>query len=88
VADQLLPPPELAPPRPDRLTREQRIKLWADLTDTCEEFLLVGLRRKIGPHGDLKAAYREWYERQMEEHDRTTMRTLQELARRSAKNAR
>jgi hypothetical protein len=88
VASQLLPPPELAPPRPERLSREQRIKLWADLTDTCEQFLLVGLRRKIGPHGDLKAAYRQWYARQMDEHDRTVTHTLEELARRSAKYAR
>lgn len=27
------------------------------------EMLMLGLRQKIGPDGDLQAAYREWYER-------------------------
>jgi hypothetical protein len=29
--------------------------------DASAQFLLAGLRREIGPDGDLKAAYRKWY---------------------------
>jgi hypothetical protein len=31
--------------------------------EASHEMLLAGLRRKIGPDGDLQWAYREWYER-------------------------
>lgn len=34
--------------------------MWKDLMDTSEELLLAGLRHKIGPDGDLNAAYAEW----------------------------
>jgi hypothetical protein len=51
--------------------------MWADLTDACEQFLLAGLRREIGPNGDLKAAYRKWYAEQMEEHDRMMLRMME-----------
>ncbi|MCI0358942.1 MAG: hypothetical protein L0211_10725 [Planctomycetaceae bacterium] len=42
---------------------------WLDLLHTGEALLLVGLRRKVGPTGDLRAAYRQWYREQMVEHD-------------------
>lgn len=71
---------------PRKLTPEQGIALWVDLMHTCEQFLLAGLRRKIGPHGDLNAAYREWYARQMEEHDRMMVHMMQEFARRSGEH--
>ena len=51
--------------------------MWVDLMDACEQFLLAGLRREIGPDGDLKAAYRKWYAEQMEEHDRMIRRMAQ-----------
>jgi hypothetical protein len=56
--------------------------LWVDLMNASEQFLLAGLRRKIGPDGDLKAAYREWVERWGEEHDRTMFHMLAEFNRR------
>jgi len=43
---------------------------WLDLLHTCEKLLLAGLRREIGPDGDLQTAYRRWYREQMDEHDR------------------
>jgi hypothetical protein len=82
MAGQLIPLPELAPPMADGLTSEQSIALWGDLMNACEQFLLAGLRREIGPHGNLQAAYRQWYAEQMEEHDRTMRRMLEELSRR------
>lgn len=70
-----------------RLTPEEGIALWADLMDACEQFLLAGLRRKVGPQGDLAGAYRDWYARQMEEHDRMILRMVQEFNRRSGGRA-
>ena len=78
----LLPPADLAPPVPHDTTFEERLMLWVDLMNTCEQFLLAGLRREIGPDGDLKAAHRRWYEQQMEEHDRMMIRLVEEFHRR------
>jgi hypothetical protein len=69
MANQLIPPPGLEPVMPDRLTPDQLLQLWIDVTDAGEALLLAGLARQIGPDGDLRAAYRAWYERRMEEHD-------------------
>ena len=61
---------------------ETRIKIWLDLLDASEQFLLAGLRREIGPNGDLKAAYRKWYKEQMEEHDKMIYHLMEELSKR------
>jgi hypothetical protein len=87
MAGQLLPPPELAPLVRDDLTPAQRIDRWVAHMIICEQFLLAGLRREIGPNGDLRAAYRQWYAAQMEEHDRTMRRMLEELSRRGGVHA-
>jgi hypothetical protein len=84
MAGQLIPPPDLAPPSLKRLTSEQRIELWMDLMNTCEQLLLAGLRHRVGPDGDILAAYRRWYAGQMEEHDRTVCRFLERLTRAEA----
>ena len=88
MANQLIPPPDLAPVVPPESTPEQRIALWVDLMNAGEQFLLAGLRRKIGPDGDLRAAYREWYAEQMLEHDRMMRRLVEELDRRSRSHGR
>jgi hypothetical protein len=80
MAGQLISPPEFAPPIPDKLTPTQRIALWMGVMNVCEQFLLAGLRREIGPDGDLEAAYRRWYTMRMDEHDRTMKRMLEELS--------
>lgn len=46
-----------------------RIARWLDLMRTTDKLLLAGLRRKVGPHGDLAAAYRQWYADHMRDHD-------------------
>jgi len=83
MSTSMIPPPELAPALPKEMPVEQRIELWAEWLDTCEEFLLAGLRRQIGPDGDLRAAYRQWYTEQMLEHDRTMLHLVEEFNRRS-----
>ncbi len=82
MSGELIPPPELAPPIPRGATPEQCIAAWLDLMDACEQFLLAGLRREIGPDGDLQAAYRRWYAEQMEEHDQVMLRMIEEFERR------
>ena len=67
---QLVPPPEFAPPSVKHLPLERRIEIWAQLVDENDALVRAGLRAKIGPHGDLPAAYREWYARRMEAHER------------------
>ena len=42
---------------------------WLDMLRTGEKLVCAGLRREIGPEGDLRGAYRRWYEEQMLEHD-------------------
>jgi hypothetical protein len=75
-------PAELAPSVPDHTTPQQRIALWLDLMEACDQLVLAGLRREIGPEGDLRAAYRRWYAEQMEEHDRMILHLAAELNRR------
>jgi hypothetical protein len=82
MGNQLIPPPELAPPSVKHLPFAKRIELWANLVDGCEAFLLAGLRSRIGPNGDLQAAYREWYARRMEEHEQAQIQFLENLSRR------
>ena len=69
-------------------TPEQCIAMWVDLMNACEQFVLAGLRREIGPDGDLRAAYRRWYAEQMEEHDRMIMHLAEELDRRGGSHGR
>jgi hypothetical protein len=54
---------------------------WIELMDLCEEFLLAGLRREVGPDGDLAEAYRRWYAGWQDEHDRPLLRVLERVAR-------
>ena len=84
MENQLIPPPELAPPSVKHLPLEKRFELWANLVDGCEAFLLAGLRSRVGPEGDLQAAYRDWYARCMENHERVQIRFLENLSRREA----
>jgi hypothetical protein len=88
MTESLLPPPDLAPSVPKDATPQQCIAMWLDLLDACDQFLLAGLRRDIGPDGDLKAAYRRWYAEQMEEHDRMMIHLLSELDRRGGSRGR
>jgi hypothetical protein len=55
--------------------------LWMEVTDACEQLLLARLRRKVGPDGDLAAAYRRWQADYRQEHDRTMFRLMERLGR-------
>ena len=82
VAGQLLGPADLCASVPPTATPEQCVREWLDLMNTCDQFLLAGLRREIGPDGDLRAAYRRWYADEMEQHDRMMSHLMEEFHRR------
>jgi hypothetical protein len=84
MSNQLIPPPELAPPSVKHLPLEKRIELWSNLVNACEAFLLAGMRSRLGPGGDVQAAYREWYARRMDDHEKAQTTFLENLSRREA----
>jgi hypothetical protein len=88
MAVPLISPLELTPSVPESATPQQCIAAWLDLVDACDQFVLAGLRREIGPDGDIKAAYRKWYAEQMDEHDRVVLRMMEEFERRGGGHAR
>jgi hypothetical protein len=49
--------------------------------------LLAGLRAKVGPHSSVEAAYRQWYARHMEDHERMQIAMLENLSRREVRDA-
>jgi hypothetical protein len=82
MESQLIPTPEIAPPSVRHLPFEKRIALWAELVDACDALAQTGLRNRIGPEGDLHAAYREWYRRCAEDHEKAQIQFLENLSRR------
>ena len=81
---QLIPSPDAAPPSVSHLSVAERIQLWAELVDEAEALLIAGLKAKVGNDGDWQDAYRQWYARKMEEHERVLVRFAQKLAHREA----
>jgi hypothetical protein len=79
MASDLIPPPGSEPYVADSLTPQQSIASWIDLMKACDKLLLAGLRREVGPDADLRAAFREWYKRHMEEHDRMLERMVRRM---------
>ena len=79
MSGQLLSSAELAPSVPEGTSPQQCIAIWLDLLHTGHKLLLAGLRRDVGPDGDVQGAYRQWYARQMEEHDRTVVHMLRRM---------
>ncbi|MCR4411629.1 MAG: hypothetical protein NUV77_04280 [Thermoguttaceae bacterium] len=88
MSDPVFPLPDPAPSVPKDATSTQCIRAWVEWMDLCEQVLLAGLRREIGPEGDLRAAYRRWYAEQMEEHDRMMAHLASELQRRGGNGGR
>jgi hypothetical protein len=88
IVNQLIPPPGMESSLPDHLTPDQRVAAWVDLMDTTEEFLLAGLRREVGPGGDVREAYRCWWAQQMEQHDRAMRLMAENLYRRGIRHGR
>jgi hypothetical protein len=88
MGNDLIPPAGMDPSTPHHLTPDQRVAVWADLMDASEQLLLAGLSRQICPDGDLREAYRRWYVRQMEDHDRALRDLADNLFRRGVRHGR
>jgi hypothetical protein len=78
----------MEPAMSEKLTPDQCLKLWMDVYDAAEAMVLAGLRREIGPDGDLQQAHRLWYQQQMEEHDRVMRETAMNLCKRGVVHGR
>lgn len=63
------------------------VAVWFDLMRTTDKFLLAGMRRRIGPEGDLQATYRRWYDEHMLEHDEYLCQLMRRLRERSQEPA-
>jgi hypothetical protein len=81
-------PSDLTPRVPKHLTAAQRVALWLELFDASEAFALAGLRRVCKPGEDLVAAYRQWYQEQMIEHDRSMRLMAENFYRRGVRHGR
>lgn len=88
MKSQLIPPPELAPPSIKHLPPAMKVALWGQMVDEGDQMVMAGLRRKVGPHGDVHAAFLEWLDRRNEEHDRTMARMITEMRRREKTHGR
>jgi hypothetical protein len=82
MKNQLIPPPELAPPSVKHLTSAQKVKLWAQMVDEGDRIVVSNLRQKLGPAADIEAASLEWLERRNADHDRAIKRMISEMRRR------
>ncbi len=73
--------PSLSSPKslPDDSSVDQRIETWIDLIDTTDELLRAGLRREVGPDGDLRTAYRQWSYEYRQTHDEAVTRMMATL---------
>jgi hypothetical protein len=87
MKNQLIPPPELAPPSIRHLPAIEKIAIWAQMVDEGDQMVMAGLRRRIGPNGDVHAAFLEWLDRQTAEHDRAIAQMITNLRRRERAHA-
>jgi hypothetical protein len=83
---ELVPPLELAPPSIKHLPLAKRIEIWEQIVDETDALVRAGLKAKVGPNGDWKEAYREWYSRKMAEHERALYSYAENLTRSEVAN--
>jgi hypothetical protein len=82
MKNQLIPPPELAPPSIRHLPPKEKVALWAQMVDEGDQLVMAGLRRRVGPDGDAQTAFLQWLDRRNAEHDRAIVRMITEMRRR------
>ena len=81
MKNQLIPPPEFAPPGIGDLPVKERIALWAQMVDEGDQLVIAALRREFGPNADLADAFTAWLDRRADE----KIRELQMVAPSGAK---
>jgi len=85
MKNQLIPPPELAPPGIGHLSVKERIELWARMVDEGDQLVMAALRRELGPDADLTAAFTAWLDRRADEKIRE-LRSVAESRRKEREN--
>jgi hypothetical protein len=68
MRNELIPPSDLDHTLPDNLSHEQLVSLWLDVLEAGDAMLLAGIKARLPPDGDARAAYRAWYEEYAREH--------------------
>lgn len=61
-ADHAFGEPHRRCPPPTADESRQRWAAWHQDMELSHAMLMMGLRQRIGPDGDLQQAYRQWYE--------------------------
>jgi hypothetical protein len=49
----------------------RNLRAWREFADASHQFLIAGLKLSCDTQEKVRDAYRQWYAREMEEHDRT-----------------
>ena len=79
---QLIPAPEFDHPLPETLTPDQLVGMWLDILEASDQLLLAGLEATLPPGGNVRDAYRLWYERRNREHTEMLERMAERFNRR------
>jgi hypothetical protein len=82
MKNQLIPPPELAPPSIRHVPVKDKIAIWAQMVDEGDQMVMANLRGKGLSEADAHKAFLEWLDRRNAEHDRAMARMITELRRR------
>jgi hypothetical protein len=67
---------------PESMGYTDRIRAWMDAEDASIAMLRAGLRREVGPDGDVDEAFRRWYDRYADEHHQALEQMCAEFNRR------
>ncbi len=87
MKNQLIPPPELAPPSIRDMPDEEKVALWALMVEEGDAIIMANMRERVGPDGDPEKAFLEWLDRRTAEHDKAIVRMITNLRRRERANA-
>lgn len=87
MANQLIPPAELAANDLRNLSPSQRIAVWLAMLGDGYKLVMAGLEREHGSGRRAQDAYRRWYAEQMDEHDQVMARMVARLKKRRTTNA-
>ncbi len=82
MKNQLIPPPELAPDSIRGMPVEDKVAIWARIVEEGDQLVMACLRDRVGPDGDVQAAFLEWLDRRTAEHDRAIVHMITNMRRR------
>lgn len=78
---------ELDPPPPPKDIHES-MAAYMELLNLGDAFIRSSLRRRVGPQGDLEAAYREWNHKHIQRAADEKVRAMREALAEGADNVR